>query len=55
MEAPVAEESKSEAPVVEETVAEVEAPIVAETTEVTPEAEAPEAPAAEDNTEEKAE
>jgi large subunit ribosomal protein L17 len=54
-EAPVADEPKAEAPVVEEAVAEVEAPIVEETPEVTPEAEAPEAPAAEDNTEEKAE
>ena len=54
-EAPVAEEPKAEAPVVEETVAEVEAPIVEETPEVTPDAEATEAPAAEDNTEEKAE
>ena len=54
-EAPVAEEPKEEAPVVQETVAELEAPIVEETPEVTPEAEAPEAPAAEDNTEEKAE
>ena len=53
-EAPVAEEPKAEAPVVEEPVAEVEAPIADETPEVTPEAEAPEAPAAEDNTEEKA-
>jgi large subunit ribosomal protein L17 len=54
-EAPVAEEPKAEAPVVEEAVAEVEAPIAEETPEVAPEAEAPEAPAAEDNTEEKAE
>jgi large subunit ribosomal protein L17 len=59
--APVAEETKAEAPVVEETVAEVEAPIAEDpsaseqaeqTPEFTPEAEAP---AAEDNTEEKAE
>ena len=54
-EAPVAEEPKAEALVVEETIAEVEAPIAEETPEVTPESEASETPAAEDNTEEKAE
>ena len=61
-EAPVVESETVETPVVDAPVAEVETPVaeveeapVVEAPEVTPEAETPKTPAAEDNTEEKAE